>query len=187
MINKEHKCIFVHIPKTGGTSIIKALDMKRTTHKTAKELKEEYDEWDDFFSFSIVRNPWDRMVSIYFHFKRVNEKPIIKKKVDIPSTFSDFIYEFNEKKIKFNTILYQQQADWIYDDNQNLLVNQIYKFENYSDEVEKIFNKLGIKKKLTHERRTIHEHYSTYYAEETINIVKNLFEKDIILFGYEYE
>jgi len=186
MIDKEHKCIFVHIPKTGGTSITNALNIKHHNHKMAKELKQENDDWNDYFSFSVVRNPWDRMVSLYFYYKNNNEYSNYKIKNDIPSTFSDFIYEFNEKKRNWYTIFYQQQADWLYDDEQNLLVNQICRFENYKEDVEKIFKKLNIKKKLLHERRSVHEHYKTYYNEETINIVKNLFEKDIILFGYEY-
>ena len=186
MINHDHKCIFIHIPKTGGTSIAKALDITRN-HKLGKELKKEYNSyWNDYTTFSVVRNPWDRMVSLYFYYKKNNEIINLHIKNDIPSTFSNFIHEFNEKRRRWYTTFYQHQANWVYDDEENLLVDYVCRFENLNKDVGEIFNKIGINKTLSHERKSVHEHYKTYYNEETIEIVRNLFEKDIILFDYEY-
>ena len=77
MIDHNYKCIFIHIPRTGGTSIEQGirgnapyLDIGRqdkhllTHHILASTSKKIYAEhWDDYFKFSFVRNPWSRMVS----------------------------------------------------------------------------------------------------------------------------
>jgi len=65
MISHEHKCIFIHIPHTGGSSIEVALVGKnwidvdqKTKHLDWKEAKALYSEyWDSYFKFSVVRNP----------------------------------------------------------------------------------------------------------------------------------
>ena len=73
MISHKHKCIFIHIPRTGGTSIEKALTEadwwkvdKKTKHLDCKTAKNLYkDNWNEYFKFTIVRNPWDWMVSLF--------------------------------------------------------------------------------------------------------------------------
>jgi hypothetical protein len=102
MISSDKKFIFVHIPKTGGSSIEKDLlsffDEKifvngnETTvnkniknpiensfnsfkHATAIELQEEYgvEKWNSFFKFSVIRKAEDRLISLYF-WKQKNRK-----------------------------------------------------------------------------------------------------------------
>ena len=64
MVNHKHKYIFIHIPKTGGTSIESALNIKQK-HKDHEYYKKELKQYTDFFVFTIVRNPFDRSVSDY--------------------------------------------------------------------------------------------------------------------------
>ncbi len=71
MISHEHRCIFLHIPRTAGTSIEKWIvgtdwwkiepETKHLLASQAKRLYAEY--WDEYFKFSFVRNPVDRMYS----------------------------------------------------------------------------------------------------------------------------
>lgn len=71
MIDHKHKCIFVHLPFTGGTSIENWLVgkdywfiSKEEKHLTANQAKEKYKEyWDSYFKFSLVRHPYTRCVS----------------------------------------------------------------------------------------------------------------------------
>ena len=72
MISHEYKCIFVHIPCTGGTSIEEWICDKDYWHINkaekhimscqAKEIYKDY--WDDYFKFSIVRHPYTRTHSM---------------------------------------------------------------------------------------------------------------------------
>lgn len=72
MISHEHKCIFIHIPRTAGTLIEKLICgndywyiKKQEKHLWANEAKKIYaDYWDDYFKFTIIRNPYDRMYSL---------------------------------------------------------------------------------------------------------------------------
>ncbi|PLR18886.1 hypothetical protein SGCZBJ_24950 [Caulobacter zeae] len=71
MISHQYRCIFVHIPRCAGTSIetwISGGDWwtidAGSKHLLASQAKAAYAEfWDDYFKFSIVRNPYDRVIS----------------------------------------------------------------------------------------------------------------------------
>ena len=73
MINHDEKYIFVHVPRTGGFSGYQALGIRRDwtnkfeLHIPRRETPETY------FSFGIIRNPWERMYSCYCR-QRVFEK-----------------------------------------------------------------------------------------------------------------
>ena len=72
MIDHKNRFIFIHIPRTGGSSIERALGhrdwwsihppSKHLTTHIAKKIYAKY--WKDYFKFTFVRNPWDRMVSL---------------------------------------------------------------------------------------------------------------------------
>jgi len=66
---KNQNFIFIHINKTGGTSIGKALGLRKKLHFTALEHKDRSGirRWNKRFKFSFVRNPWEKVVSQYFH------------------------------------------------------------------------------------------------------------------------
>ena len=74
MINHKHKCIFIHIQRTAGSSLEAIIDgkdwwetkeLQPQKHLLASQSKKLYKEhWNDYFKFSIVRNPWARMVSM---------------------------------------------------------------------------------------------------------------------------
>ena len=71
MISHKYKCIFVHLPRTAGTSIEQWIHGRdwwevepNTKHLIASQAKRQYaDYWDEYFTFAFVRNPWDRVVS----------------------------------------------------------------------------------------------------------------------------
>mgnify|MGYP003150102182 FL=1 len=63
MIHHQHKCVFVHITKTAGSSITKALgeNDNGNPHRNAfdylKEMGEE--KFKEYYKFAVVRNPWE--------------------------------------------------------------------------------------------------------------------------------
>ena len=86
MILHKHKAIFIHVPKTGGTSIenffgrvwdpeiSKIEDYSimlgpSLNHCFYDKILEHHPQAPTYFSFSFVRNPWARAVSHYRWFK----------------------------------------------------------------------------------------------------------------------
>ena len=74
MIDHRSKLIFIHIARTGGTSIEASLVGKdwwlvdpSSKHISAKQARDLYgkDIWEAYTKFSVVRNPWDRVVSMW--------------------------------------------------------------------------------------------------------------------------
>ncbi len=73
MISHEFKCIFIHIPKTAGSSIeVFFEEYPRTQHVLATECLKEYGgkDWNRYYKFAFVRNPWDRVLSWYLWLER---------------------------------------------------------------------------------------------------------------------
>lgn len=68
-VNTRLRFVFVHVPRTGGTSMLTApfLAGDDQGHRTYRELTADPDFEPTMFSFTFVRNPFDRLVSAYFH------------------------------------------------------------------------------------------------------------------------
>src|SRR5947208_3465937 len=63
----RHRCIFIHIPKTAGSSIALSLFGEQLEHITYRDYQiANPRKFDRYFKFAFVRNPWDRVVSSYF-------------------------------------------------------------------------------------------------------------------------
>jgi len=69
MITHDHKLIFIHIPKCAGRSISDAFN-QRFDHFTARHYATEYpDCFHVYTKFTVVRNPYDRLVSLFHYIK----------------------------------------------------------------------------------------------------------------------
>ena len=76
MIIDTHKAIFIHIPKNAGTSIEtyfanESFRIQPSKHADIYEIKRKFkNSYNSYRKFTIVRNPYDKMVSWYFYLKR---------------------------------------------------------------------------------------------------------------------
>ena len=108
------KVLFVHIPKTGGTSISQWLDAPSCGHPKLETLLEKTEGTP--ITFTVVRNPWDRAVSAYAYlFNRSEKDPDFQQYTDkgTPS-FDDFIK--NHELIKADHMWFNgatPQIEWI--------------------------------------------------------------------------
>jgi hypothetical protein len=67
----EFQCIFIHIPKTAGTSVARTLFGQGSRHVPYFEYeKVNGRKFNRYFKFAFVRNSWDRLVSTYFFLKK---------------------------------------------------------------------------------------------------------------------
>ena len=196
MINHKHKCIFIHIPRCGGTSIETALCEqdwhfidKPTKHligSTAKTIYEPY--WDDYFKFSFVRNPWDRMVSLskftYFYGVKIQNG-----KINFGNYFNKFYPLEIDKRSKSHLGIFKSIKNAIYLNTLNVDLDFIGRFESLQEDFNTVCDKIGIScQRLPHieKARRKHKHYTEYYDDETREIVAQKYARDIEYFGYEF-
>ena len=196
MIDKDNKVLFIHVPKSGGTSIesyfhnnLNIVTTTKEKHYTLKDYKKEYDlEFKDYYSFLIIRDPWDSMVSLYLYLK----KPGFG--FDIPEDFNDFVQNFNLSKFRKELskkgwdqatadLIEFGQIKW-YDKD----VDKICKFEIYEKEMEIVSENIGVDlcklKKKNVSKRT--RRYRSYYDETSKRIVRKRNVKIINIFDYRF-
>ena len=119
---------FIHINKCGGTSIYTALDQRFKLHDLAIERKIHMGTtWGNAFNFSIVRNPYNRLISLYRY--QVHKGYIINN-VDLD--FQTWLVKFFVDPIENDNMkwrMYLTQSAWIMFDNK-MLLDQVYKLED---------------------------------------------------------
>ncbi|MDP7221481.1 MAG: sulfotransferase family 2 domain-containing protein, partial [Arenicellales bacterium] len=135
--------IFIHINKTGGTSIEKALRIP-SEHKTALEKIVELGRanWDRRFTFAVARNPWDRVVSHYHYRVQTNQTRL----ADDPIAFSRWVclaYGQQDPVYYDNPIMFMPQMSWIADHNGNVLVDKTLRFETLSKDFVDLCQTIG--------------------------------------------
>jgi hypothetical protein len=161
-----------------------------TAKLICKTLNKDYNK---YFSFIHIRNPWAKMVSLYFFDKPDKNRIGCCYKANYDKE-SAFYYNFNEW-LKGRDLKWFKIEQWIEDQQ----VTKIYPIEIFTlKQLENdinAFNKergtgapiLELDGELGHHNATVHDHYSTYYNEESIEIVRKTFAKDIELGGYTFE
>ena len=204
MISHRHKCIFIHIPKCGGTSIEDILfkPLKERTTKDLWMLPNEYqtgglqhlmsshiieevggDIFSKYFTFSFVRNPWDKMVSQYNYTIAKRKDLLDHIGITKSASFEEYINCVSSTEI---FVQWDQQYKFLYI-NKKCVVDFIGRFENLQEDFNVVCNKIGIpQQQLPHKNATKHKHYTEYYDDETRQIVAEKYAKDIEYFGYEF-
>jgi chondroitin 4-sulfotransferase 11 len=180
--------IFIHINKTAGTSIGKAIGLPLKDHLTAKEIisKVGQDKWDAAYKFTVVRNPWDKVVSLYEYRRRKNKTQIDSRKIDF-ETWVKATYGENKDPFFYNNInSFQPQVDWLKDHQGKLSFDYAAKFESLNSDFDHIKAVIGIDADLPHLNATNRASYQTYYNDDTREIVARWFHEDIEVFGYEF-
>lgn len=144
----------------------------------------------DYFSFSFVRNPYDRLASCY-------TQKIVTQNSKPGKLRTTLRWELNYQKPSFkNFIKIIAEKDNITKDRHwnlyhNLIpvndIDFIGKFENLQEDFNTICDKIGIPhQELPHANKSKHKHYTEYYDDETRQIVAEKYAKDIEYFNYEF-
>ena len=177
MIIEEYKAIFIHIPKNAGTSIEtlfanNSFKVQPYKHANIHDIKKLFPEvYKSYRKFTIVRNPYDKMVSWYFYLKRnlgKNHKIIeFNKWIKDPLQFwhaNDPIYFLD------------LQHTWIDD------TVDIVKFENLNEELNEFFEE---EIDLPVVNKSNHDHYLNYYNKESLNIIYDRYKEDFKKYNYK--
>ena len=178
--------VFIHINKTAGTSIKKALWIP-FEHKTALEKIEELgrERWDSRRTFTAVRNPWDKVVSNYHYRVKTNQTGLGTNTIPFPEWVKRTYGEQDPFYLDQHK-MFMPQVDWISDENGEIIVDEIVHFENLAPEFNAVMQKLGKKVTLPHINKTNRKNYQDYYDDESIEVIRQWFQRDIDTFGYTF-
>jgi len=193
MICHKYKTIFIHIPKTGGTSIECMFGMVRYMegkvaafsenvegkHFTCHRAMQQYgDNFEEYYKWTVVRNPWTRDLSIYNMMKGQLKYRHM--------SFAEFLNEVTIKEVKAGERnVFRNQTDYILNDGE-IKVDQIIRYENLKYGWNEVCKKLGKPhEELVHLRKAKKNQYSQVFSGENIKLIAELRREDIQLLGYE--
>lgn len=217
LLSVKHRFLFVHIAKTGGTSVRASLQplrrrdpwswpmylCSRLSHLSghriagklprhakiiaAKELLPK-DFFDSLFKFAFVRNPWDLQVSSFYHIRR--ERP---HHLGGHTEFADFLRWKLDPERPYQYHLdtsIELQTDYLIDLRGTLVVDFIGRYERLEDDFATACRHIGIAPPpLAHKRKAADRQrdYRGYYSDETAELVAHHFRRDIELLGYTFD
>lgn len=141
-------------------------------------------------AFAVIRNPWDRVVSRYFFAKKVIEvekkEPVGKHKIDSFEHFLEERHEWGEMKYMWHRAIrgWFNAYDYVTDKEGNLKCDMM-RFENLNEDLCAYFKipEMSRARNVT----GLNEDYKTIYTPETIRIVADWYQKDIDMWGFDFD
>lgn len=187
--------IFVHIPKTAGTSISVALYGRPLGHLPASDIQRaDARQFARLPVFSVTRNPWDRLVSAYrFVIQAGTAHAGLKPSRDYESpafrSFNSFVEDWLVgRQLDRLDHIFAPQYPFVYDKSGRLLVDFVGRVEAMSDVESYLAGITGRPIAIGRLNTTASGvDYRSYYGDRTlINRVGDLYTTDIELFGYDF-
>lgn len=208
MICRKNKIIFLHIPKTGGTTVEKLLFPNHSfnaepdystlcgwddrfgwlNHLTMDQIIKLCPNLDpsEYLMFTVVRNPWDRLVSEYHWKSSISDLqiPFSEYVRLLYSGKTEAIHKYYRSPMAFEQHI-KSQASYLLQSIESTV--SILRYENFEHEVMQKLRECDFEiKSLPRIRASIHAHYTHYYNSCTIDMVGHLYIDDVERFGYSY-
>jgi hypothetical protein len=199
------KIILTHPPKCGGTSLENFLGFKNDgehafLYKHASlighidAIKKINCNPDDFVKISIIRNPWDRMVSWYFHLRE--KASLAEKSGNLKNKIQNAAYQFGFNEFihyidKFNIEIFHRDFPYyMFGESNTFEIDFVIRYENYKTDFLKCLEILKIPPistnliPLKNQGLIRSSDYKKYYGEESRQIITKIYNKDIDFFNY---
>ena len=203
--------IFIRIPKNASTSIYSHLGDFNLIKKYEKYFHDQffneklYKKWfspthakpdeiyrifggmvKNYMSFAVVRNPFDRAVSMFQFSKENKLGDLYQQSNDF--SFEDFCDILNQhySNHEKNFIAIHQQTEWL---KGMFEPNFILRFENLKKDFEEMLQTCRIQHisaDIPHQNSSNRGDYKNYYNSETKKIIAKIFEKDLDTFKYSF-
>jgi hypothetical protein len=191
----RHKCIFIHVPKCAGMSVSVSLFGEFLGHRTLETYRLLFrpQEFESYFKFAIVRNPWDRLVSAFLFMKSggrtAEDREWAARNLAAYTDFESFVKGWVSIKNIRRYLHFHPQVDFICSRNGKSGLNFTGRYESLEEDYALIRNRLGIKADLLklNVNRSGSGDYMKYYTAETMHIVGNVYAEDVRLLGYSFD
>jgi chondroitin 4-sulfotransferase 11 len=187
VVNHRLKTTFVHIPKTAGVAICASLGLHIRGHRRFQEIRRRTPA--NYFVFSVVRNPWDRLVSSYTYFKAggrgfPNDKAM-QRTLSRYKTFADFCEEITPELLDQWTKIvphFLPQVYW-----QHPRINKVYRFENLKEDFADVCSHIETTPvPLLRRNASDHARYTEYYDCSSQAKVAEIYSNDIETYNYTF-
>ncbi len=192
MISHKYRFIFVHAGRTGGSTFERMAEVgvtadRRTQHLGNTDFPEKHQgtqyyqdayprEFDEYFKFTLVRNPFDRVVSAWFWRTQVvkNIGPCALKEFILARPPSS---SFASK--------YALRVSSLCDSIKRF--DYIGRFEDLPGPYEYLCQRLAIPlQPIPHTNKTPYDKYWSYYDPESVELVRKLYAEDLEVFDYKF-
>ena len=203
MISDSHRFVFVHIPRTGGTSVETALAQfsrdpvhfvaRGNTvfpykHDSAQALAGRLGaDWGRYLRFSIVRDPWARMLSEYKFFRETG--PLLYdgfSPLERALTDAARAYDLERWLFTFADELSMAQTAYLTDAQGELMVEHVCRTERLAEDFAAICARLGIRVALPHVNRTEPSRLWSSFTPAAAALVAERCGEDLRRFGYRF-
>ena len=204
MISHSKRFIFIHVPKAGGTSVEWALrkygvwqhnaDQYQSIyykHALARDLKRMMStEFDRYYRFGLVRNPWDWVASnyafnrgmhgVYLRHTNMTETPKVPE-FAAGWTFKHWLRWWIDT-------CKPSQLQLMTDEQGSLLMNRVLRFEDLKGEFFGLCLRLRVlPRRLPHiYKNEARKPYPEYYDDESREWVAKHFAEEIRRFDYRF-
>jgi len=216
LLSNKYNFLFVHIAKTGGTSVRAALAPLRWRdpgyypmwlcskisrlmgHRIAVKFPRHAkviaaqemlprEHFNQLFKFAFIRNPWDLQISSFHHIRR--ERPELLQGIDDFEAFLRWKLDPQRPWQYHIDTSIELQSDYLIDLHGEVLVDFVGRYENLQHDFDYACERIGIRPfDLPHKRKaTDRRDYRQYYTDTTAQLVAEYFRPDIELFGYRFD
>src|SRR5262249_747531 len=136
-----------------------------------------------YFSFGFVRNPWDRMVSVY----RRTDPHLLEHARSLGVELGGLPFdEFLARTAQITHAHLADQARFVCAADGRVLADFVGRFETLADDFRTVCQRLAIDAPLPRLNTSQHDGYRTYYDERSRALVAQRYRRDIELFGYVF-
>ena len=211
IINHSLKFIFLHVPKTAGTSVTTWLGeytgwndielggtdygeqiqviycsrFKLSKHSPASQIRRIVgpDIWNAYYKFAIVRHPLDRLVSAFQFYREWDHPGVAAAKKC--RTFDLFLKSDYFDKDRRNCTRATGLQSTFLETPHNEALDRICRFETLAEDMDKVAQDLGIDPpQLSHQNPSKRGAYEAYFTPKTRSFAETLYADDFRTFGY---
>ena len=196
----QPRCVFAHIPKTGGNSIRNVV-FKRDYEGPwfGDQLP---DDWHALFKFAFVRNPFDRVVSAWKMFCEGTEDDAwhLPEGGPLQLSLTEVLQLGLNDQAAFGHPRYNQTKPDALIRLKNHIIPQTHayhglqhidfigRFENLQADFAKVAKEVGITDpELPRTNWTRHSHYRDYFDDQSRTLAEELYHEDLDRFDYKFK
>lgn len=186
-LTKPIRIYYVHVPKTGGTSIYRTLNTDDNIIMTDRRWHRPFKNTNDFKLLS-VRDPYSRLLSAYHYVKMSLKRSNKNDRMEVSKykDFKEFVSNLKPHSVIIKKQHFLPQTHWSGDDINKY--DHVIRMESIDDDWQELQSKLGIKLNKLVEKNVSGSKLNKLdevYNSEMIKIVNSIYAKDFEVLHYK--